>query len=219
MFLLFQLIFLLSYSYISIQLFCCCKIVKAISHYDSVRFSHSYRFRICFCRFANSWELAALSFDCRRHFKQAYTSFCFFFIAQTIPPLFAISLVLTCLKIHGGIVLSLILQAVKCHPPSSAKQLIANPSVTYAAKFRFSNIAFYMNMIYIKIFRKKLNIYIDSQTKAQCMLSTSLQTCHLLTDCKQVFYSRMILYWKHFLYHLFKWECGYYSLLKNGMYY
>jgi hypothetical protein len=31
------------------------------------------------------------------------------------------NLVLACLKIHGGIDLSLILQAVKCHPPSSAR--------------------------------------------------------------------------------------------------
>jgi formate-dependent nitrite reductase membrane component NrfD len=43
-----------------------------------------------------------------------------FSIAHTIL-LFAISIVFTCLKTHGGIDLSLILQAVKCHPPSSAR--------------------------------------------------------------------------------------------------
>jgi hypothetical protein len=50
-------------------------------------------------------------------------SFCFFFlfvIAQCIL-LFTVSKVLTCLKTHGGIDFSLILQAVKCHPPSSAR--------------------------------------------------------------------------------------------------
>jgi hypothetical protein len=35
--------------------------------------------------------------------------------------LLVINIVFTCLKIHGGIDLSLILQAVKCHPPSSAR--------------------------------------------------------------------------------------------------
>jgi formate-dependent nitrite reductase membrane component NrfD len=43
-----------------------------------------------------------------------------FSIAHTIL-LFAISIVFTCLKTHGGIDFSLILQAVKCHPPSSAR--------------------------------------------------------------------------------------------------
>jgi len=47
-------------------------------------------------------------------------SSCYFLNSYVILPI-SKNLVLACLKIHGGIDLSLILQAVKCHPPSSAR--------------------------------------------------------------------------------------------------
>jgi hypothetical protein len=51
-----------------------------------------------------------------------HSPFLFLFLSITYAILlFAISIVFTCLKTHGGIDFSLILQAVKCQPPSSAR--------------------------------------------------------------------------------------------------
>lgn len=54
----------------SMYLLCSCKMLESIAHYNSIYFSHDYRFIFYFCRWFKSWVLDTFYLDSGRHFNE-----------------------------------------------------------------------------------------------------------------------------------------------------